>query len=103
MSESELLAQFSSCWPVIGKMWQKYKDTSSKSTRMLGFCVTLLRNTALSIQKVLKILYLLATVGVKNDEHLFKTAHKIFTIYSLLLTFNLLLSTTNNACFTIIF
>ena len=108
-SESELLAE-------IGKTWQKYKDTSPKSTRMLRFLVHIVEEYCieysnltdlvlilLSISsgtgplersytkltkicykdrctistEVLEVLYLLATLDVKNDEYLFKTACKI--------------------------
>ena len=106
-SESELL---------VGKTWQKYKDTSPKSTRMLRFLVHIFEEycieysnltdlvlillsispgtgplersyaklTKISYKdrcnistEVLEFLYLLATLDVKNDEYLFKTACKI--------------------------
>ena len=115
-SEIELLAEFNSCWPVIGNTWQKSKNTSTKSTRMLRFwvhisqkyCIEYPNLTELALiflsispdtgplersyakpakicykdrsnisSEVLQILFLLATLCVKDDKHLFKTARRI--------------------------
>ena len=46
----ELLAEFNFCWPVIKKMWQKCKDTSPKSNRLLRFWVCIVEENCTEYQ-----------------------------------------------------
>ena len=62
-SEGELLAEFSSCWLAIGKMRQKYKDTSCKATRMLRFWVHIVEEYCIEYPYLTKLVLILLSIS----------------------------------------
>ena len=61
-SESELISEFNSIWPVIGKTWLKFKDTKPSSSVSKGFS-TILEEHSISYPNLAALILIILAIS----------------------------------------
>ena len=62
-SESELISEFNSIWPVIGKTWLKFKDTKPSSSVSKCFWTHILEEHSISYPNLADLILIILTIS----------------------------------------
>ena len=62
-SESELISEFNSIWPVTGKTWLKFKDTKSSSSVLQRFWTHILEEYSISYPNLADLILIIVSVS----------------------------------------
>ena len=62
-SESELISEFNSIWPVTGKTWLKFKDTKSSSSVLQRFWTHILEEYSISYPNLADLILIIISIS----------------------------------------
>ena len=65
-SESELISEFNSIWPVTGKTWLKFKDTKSSSSVLQRFWTHILEEYSISYPNLADLILIIVSVSPRT-------------------------------------